>query len=47
MDDHEANYFIKEEAYDHRKATKLVNSLQSSEIKLAGAIILRLLTLKR
>ena len=47
MDDHEANYFIKEEAYDYRKATNLVNSLRSSEIKLTGAILLRLLTLKR
>ena len=37
---HETNYFIKEEAHDHRKATKLVKSLQSSGIKLAGAILL-------
>ena len=44
---HETNYFIKEEAHDHRKATKLVMSLQSSEIKLAGAILLRVLTLKK
>ena len=44
---HETNSFIKEEAHDHRKATKLVMSLQSSEIKLAGAILLRRLTLKR
>ena len=44
---HETNYFIKEEARDHRKATKLVKSLQSSEIKLAGAILLRVLTLKK
>ena len=43
---HETNYFIKEEAHDHRKATKLVKSLQSSEIKLAGPILLRMLTLK-
>ena len=44
---HETNYFIKEEAHDHRKATKLVKSLQSSEVKLAGAILLRVLTLKK
>ena len=44
---HETNYFIKEEAYDHRKVTKLVINLQSSEIKLAGAILLRLLILKK
>ena len=44
---HKTNYFIKEEAHDHRKATKLVMSLQSSEIKLAGAILLRMLTLKK
>ena len=44
---HKTNYFIKEEAHDHRKATKLVMSLQSSEIKLAGAILLRVLTLKK
>ena len=44
---HETNYFIKEEAHDHRKATKLVMSLQSSEIILAGAILLRVLTLKK
>ena len=37
----------KEEAHDHRKATKLVMSLQSSDIKLAGAILLRVLTLKK
>ena len=41
------NYFIKEEAHDHRKATKLVMSLQSSEIKLVDAILLRVLTLKK
>ena len=44
---HKTNYFIKEEAHDHRKATKLVMSLQSSEIKLASAILLRVLTLKK
>ena len=44
---HENNYFLKEEAHDHRKATKLVMSLQSSEIKLVGAILLRVLTLKK
>ena len=45
---HETNYFIKEEeAHDHKKVTKLVMSLQSSEIKLAGAISLRVLTLKK
>ena len=44
---HETNYFIKEEAHDHRKAAKLVISLQSSETKLAGAILLRVLTLKK
>ena len=37
----------KEEAHDHRKATKLVMSFQSSDIKLAGAILLRVLTLKK
>ena len=44
---HEINYFIKEEAHDHRKATKLVISPQSSEIKLAGTILLMVLTLKK
>ena len=44
---HKTNYFIKAEAHDHRKATKLVMSLQSSEIKLAGAILLSVLTLKK
>ena len=44
---HETNYFIKEEAHDHRKATKLVISPQSSEIKLAGTILLMVLTLKK
>ena len=44
---HETNYFIKEEAHDHRKATKLVMSLQSREIKLVGVILLRVLTLKK
>ena len=44
---HETNYFIKEEAHDHRKATKLVMSPQSSAIKLAGAILLRVLTIKK
>ena len=44
---HETNYFIKKEAHDHRKATKLVMSLQSSEIKLADAILLGVLTLKK
>ena len=44
---HETNYFTKEEAHDHRKATKLVMSLQSSEIKLVGVILLRVLTLKK
>ena len=44
---HETNYFIKEEAHDHRKVTKLVINLQISEIKLAGAILLRLLILKK
>ena len=44
---HETNSFIKEEAHDHRKATKLVMNLQSSEIKLADAILLRVLTLKK
>ena len=39
-------FIIKEEVHDHRKGTKLVMSLQSSEIKLAGAILLRVLTLK-
>ena len=43
---HETNYFIKEEVHDYRKATKLVMSLQSSEIKLAGAILLKVLTFK-
>ena len=43
---HETNYFIKEEVHDHRKATKLVMRFQSSEIKFACAILLRLLTLK-
>ena len=43
----ETNYFIKEEAHDHRKATRLVMSLQSSEIKLAGAILIWMLTLKK
>ena len=47
MDTHETNYFITEEAHVHKKATKLVISLQSSEIKLAGAILLRVLTLKK
>ena len=42
---YEINYFIKEEAHDHRKATELVTSLQSNEIKLTGAILLRVLTL--
>ena len=44
---YETNYFIKEEAHDHREATKLIMSLQSSEIKLAGAILLRVLTLRK
>ena len=44
---HETCYFIKVEAHDHRKATKLVMSLQSTKIKLAGAILLRVLTLKK
>ena len=45
---HETNYFIKEEeAHDHKKVTKLVMSLQSSEIKLAGAVPLKVLTLKK
>ena len=44
---HETNYFIKEEVRDHREATKLAMSLQSSEIKLAGAILVRMLTLKK
>ena len=44
---HETNYFIKDEAHDHRKATKLVWSLQSSGFKLAGAILLRVLTFKK
>ena len=44
---HETNYFIKKEAHDHKKATKLAMSLQSSEIKLADAISLRVLTLKK
>ena len=43
----ETNYFIKEEGHDHRKATKLVISLQSSRIKYAGTILLRVLTLKK
>ena len=38
---------IKEEAYDHRKVTKLGMSLQSSEIKLDGAILLRVLKFKK
>ena len=41
------NYFIKEEEHDHRKATKPGMSLHSSEIKLAGAILLRVLTIKK
>ena len=44
---HDINYFIKGEAHDHRKATRLVVSLQGSEIKLAGTILLRVLTLKK
>ena len=44
---HETSYFIKGEARDHRKATKLVMSLQSSEIKLGGAILLRVLIFKK
>ena len=44
---HKTNYFIKEEAHDHIKATKLVMSLQSSEIKLTGTILLRVLTLNK
>ena len=45
---HETNYFIKEEeTHDHKKVTKLLMSLQSSEIKLAGAMSLRVLTLKK
>ena len=44
---HKTNYFIKEEAHDHRKGTKLVMSLQSSGIKPAGAVLLRVLTLKK
>ena len=44
---HKTNYFIKAGAHDHRKATKLVMSLQSSEIKFAGAILLSVLTLKK
>ena len=44
---HETNYFIKQEAHDHRKAAKLVRSLQSSGIKLAGVILLGVLTLKK
>ena len=44
---HETNYFIKEEAPDDRKATKLVMSLQSNEIKLAGPILLKVLTFKK
>ena len=41
---HETNYFRKEEAHDHRKAAKLVTSLQ---IKLAVPILLRVLTFKK
>ena len=44
---HKTNYLIKEEAHDHRKGTKLVMSLQSSGIKPAGAVLLRVLTLKK
>ena len=43
----ETNYLIKEEAHDHGKVTKLGMSLQSSEIKLASAILLRVLTFKK
>ena len=43
----ETNDIIKEEAYDHRKVTKLGMSLQSSEIKLDGAILLRVLNFKK
>ena len=35
-------YFIKEEVHDHRKATKLVMSLQSCKIKHAGALLLEI-----
>ena len=44
---HDTNYFVKEEDHDHRKATKLVMNLQSSETKLAGTTLLRVLTLKK
>ena len=44
---HDTNYFVKEEGHDHRKATKLAMNLQSSETKLAGTILLRVLTLKK
>ena len=44
---HKTNYFIKEEAHEHRKGAKLVMSLQSSGIKPAGAVLLRVLTLKK
>ena len=44
---HKNNYFIKGEAHDHRKVTKLVMSLQSSEVELADTILLRVLTLKK
>ena len=44
---HETSSFIKEEAHDYRKATKLVMSLQSREMKLAGAILLTVLKLKK
>ena len=43
----ETNYFIKEEIHDDKKAIKLEMSPQSSEIKLPGAILLRMLTLKK
>ena len=47
MDDSRDQLFRKGEAYDHRNATKLVMSLQSSEIELVRAILLRVLTLKK
>ena len=45
---HETNYFIKEEeAHDHKKVTKLVMSLQSSEIKLAGGYVTKGVNIKK
>ena len=44
---HKTIYSITKEAHDHRKVTILVMSLQGSETKLAGTILLRVLTLKK